>query len=114
MIKHDQPVDVDWDSSDGGEFEIVGGTSGENLSELKQWAKEHPQYWVWYSEYSDEEGEKLEVQFATTSPAPGVMMFWRQLQSGSEGKIEQYTSELASKHMRFFAMLGSCGKAESK
>lgn len=108
MIKHDQPVDTRWDSADGGEFEIIGGTSGENLHELKQWAANHPEYWVWYSEYSDEGGDKLEVQFALTSPPSGVMMFWHQLQSGTERKIEPYTAEIASKHMKFFAMLGSC------
>ena len=86
----------------------------ECFKELKEFAEEHPDYWIYYCDNIGFKMDKpvpvtrymIEVNFFSNDvPHPSTMMFHSLYQKGTTPAKER-TEEMMIKQMTFFAMLG--------
>lgn len=93
---------------------FITGNSYENVfKQLDDYCKQNPKKWIYFSDCGVRPGKPvpvaewcLEVEHFDKKPA-ALMIFWKLRQRGCEALEEEVTSEMMSKHMKFYYMLGS-------
>lgn len=101
-------------NKDGHQFFIVAKDYDAICDDLRAYAKQHPEKWIYtYCDHQCKPNKKdhrpemvMEVSTYDERPA-GLMMFYSLYQEGCEHREAKVTPEMRSKQMAFFAMLGS-------
>lgn len=100
-------------------FFIEGKDYADCIEQLKEWAKRHPEKWIYYHDCGMGASKLVpvarnifEVEFFDFEPAAS-MLLWDLFQKGREDKREINTmskeerNELITKQLKFFYTLGS-------
>ena len=99
-------------------FWVDGKDLNDCFKQLKEWGEKHPEKWIYYYDCGIAPGSPVPVarhllEISIYDAKPAALLFSRCFQEGKDGKreidmmTEEQRSELASKQLLFFAMLGS-------
>lgn len=93
-------------------FWLTGKDYSDCISQLRDYAKENPKKWIFFSDCGTRPGKPIPVpenlfEVRIADKCPTGMFFYKLFQEGSEGLKEEMTPEIQMKQMSFFATLGS-------